>query len=247
MIIKKYWLHFTITMLIFIFAACAKSPSVDEKAPSAGNLINSANGDCFNIKVHGKYFLDSALTADNYIDVTVNIATPGLYDISTNTVDGFVFKGSGRVGYVGTNTVRLYGSGKPVKGGLFPLIVKYGTSSCTLEISVEGGPNGSAVFSLGGAPNNCAGVLLNGTYKAGTILVGNNTAILQVNVTAKGTYRVITPAINGVMFKSIDSVFTIFGLQSITLQATGTPIASGGFNYMVESPSTICGFSVNYQ
>ncbi|MBL0145026.1 MAG: hypothetical protein IPP48_03940 [Chitinophagaceae bacterium] len=238
-----------LALCIAMFWSCSKDDGIDVNTLSSGNVLTDSLGGCLQYKVHGLYVVDTVLTENNYIDVAVNVRNTGNYSISTNTVNGFSFKDTGRLGYPGGNTVRLYGSGKPLANGIYPFKVKYGSSLCTAEISVGNGSSGAAIYSLGGSPNNCSGFNANGTWKAGQIiLAGVNNVVVNVNVTAVGTYQISLPAVNGVVFTtgSAPLSFTTLGVQSITLYASGTPVNSGAFNYVVNSPSTNCTFSINY-
>jgi len=243
--------NFFFIALVFIatlFFSCTKD-DVDENALSSGNLTTDSIGGCKQILIHGNYEKDSALTADNYLDVSVNIKTAGTYTIQTNTVNGMSFKGTGRLGYGGGNTVRLYGSGKPLLNGLFPFRVTYGGSLCIANISIGGGGGANAIFSMGGAPNTCSGFNSSGIYQAGQIiLAGVNYVVANVNVTSIGTYQIRTTPVNGVTFSTGATLntFTSLGVQSVILFASGTPIASGNFNYILNSPNTNCRFTITY-
>jgi hypothetical protein len=241
----KSYLIVSVLATLFLFS-CKKNDEADPNAISSGNMITDSIGGCKNLLVHGTYTKDTALNADNYLDVSVNVRTAGTYTIETNTVNGMVFKGTGRLGYGGANTVRLYGSGKPLANTLSPMKVKYGTSLCTANISVGTGSAGTAIYSMGGAPNSCTGFNLTGTWQAGQIIqAGVNNVVMNVNVTAVGIYQIDIAAVNGVSFTG-SGIFNTLGVQSITLEARGTPINSGMFNYTVNSGTTNCTFSINY-
>ena len=70
---------------------------------------------CSTIQVRGVYKINTPLDATNYITMQLDVnsaATGATYIIQTNTVDGIKFSGSGIL-TAGTQTVTLYGSGKP--------------------------------------------------------------------------------------------------------------------------------------
>jgi hypothetical protein len=242
--VKSYFIVAIIASL-FLFS-CAKNDGDDPNALSAGNMIADSIGGCKNVIVHGTYLKDSALNEDNYLDVSVNVLNTGTYTIETNTVNGITFKGTGRLGYPGGNTVRLYGSGKPLANALSPMKVKYGSSLCTANISVGTGGTAMAIYSMGGAPNSCTGFTATGTWKAGQIIqAGVNTVVMNVNVTAVGIYNINITAVNGVSFTGT-GLFNTLGVQSVLLEASGTPNNSGAYNYTVSSSTTTCTFSINY-
>ena len=120
-------------------------------------------------------------------------------------------------------------------------------SSCQKEFSFEnkGQPvNSTAVFSLGGSPSSCTGFTLSGNYTAGTALNSNNTVTVAVNVSTIGAYSISTNTVNGISFNKTDS-FTSTGSQMVTLIATGTPLASGDFNFAVNNSLGSCSFSIS--
>ena len=129
-------------------------------------------------------------------------------------------------------------------------------SSCERETSLEntgnnqqntpsqGTTSGTALFVVAGTPGPCTTLDINGIYKAGTALDGTNTVVIQVNVTAIGTYSISTAITNGIYFAASGD-FTATGLQSVTLQGQGIPIATGTFNYMAGANS--CSFPINVQ
>jgi hypothetical protein len=241
----KSYLIVSILASLFLFS-CKKNDETDPNAVSSGNMITDSIGGCKNVLIHGSYNKDTALTADNYLDVSVNVRTAGNYTIETNTVNGMVFKGTGRLGYGGANIVRLYGSGTPIANALSPMKVKYGSSLCTANISVGTGATGTAIYSMGGAPNSCTGFNLTGTWQAGQIIqAGVNNVVMNVNVTAVGIYQINIAAVNGVSFTG-SGIFNTLGVQSIALSASGTPVNSGAYNYVVSSNTTNCTFSINY-
>jgi hypothetical protein len=245
---KKFLFFASLLGTIFLFS-CTKNDDVDADALSSGNLITDSIGGCKQILTHGTYQKDTALTTDNYLDVSVNVKTAGTYTIQTNTVNGMTFKGTGRLGYGGANVVRLYGTGTPLLNGLFPFKVTYGGSLCTANISIGSGGGGTAIYSMGGAPNTCSGFNASGTWVAGQIIqAGVNYVVMNVNVTAVGQYQIDLPAVNGVAFSTgtTPKTFATLGVQSVLLFASGTPIASGSFNYKVVSPSTNCTFTITY-
>ncbi len=120
-------------------------------------------------------------------------------------------------------------------------------TSCQKEFSLDnqtspGSSSGSAVYQFMGSPGNCALPVISGSYEAGTALDSSNKITLQVNVASIGTYQVSTGTANGIQFIVSDS-FKTTGVQVITLQGSGIPLAGGSFNF---SPSLAsCTFTVS--
>jgi len=236
-----------VTVFVFAmlgFIACQKQLDFDTNGISAGTLKKDGTGNCMPSTINGIYQKDTALTADNFIDVNVDVTVVGTYTIKSDTVNGFSFKGTGTLGVTGNNVIRLYGSGKPLASNVTTFTITYGTSICVIDVTVIGPGGGAAIYTLGGAPASCAGFTLGpGTYTAGQILVAANTVLTNVNVTGLGTYDLGTDTVNGIYFRA-SGTFVNYGVQSITLAGTGTPIAAGSFNYKLTNGSTTCTFSI---
>jgi hypothetical protein len=199
-----------------------------------------APGNCTAPVVSGTYASGTALGASNYVDLTVNVTNPGTYTINTNSVNGMSFSASGVFNTIGINQmVRLNGSGTPTAAG--PYTFTPANNGCSFSIAVVP-PLPPATFTYNGAPGNCTGPIINGTYAAGTALNGSNTIILNVNVSVPGSYNVSTNSSNGVVF-SASGVFAGMGANTITLTSTNTPGAGGTFSY---TPSGGCSFDVTY-
>lgn len=223
---------------VAFFAACQKELDFDANGTSVGT-IKSSGGDCLPSTVYGVYRKDSVLNNTNYIDIQVNVTQPGTYIISTDTVSGFSFRGTGTLGNPGLNLVRLYGAGKPTDGGDITFTVQYGTSTCEVTVTVEqpgGGGGNIAIYTLGGAPGSCSGAVLSGAYVAGTALTTNNTITIQVNVTTPGTFLIGSLPANGMTFGAAGT-FTTTGVQTVVLNGVGIPLAAGISNHSISTGS----------
>lgn len=106
---------------------------------SAGTL-GAAGGACTPSTVNGTYTVGTALIAANNVSVQVNVTTIGTYTISSNTVTGFSFSGTGSFATTGANTISLNGTGTPTTAGAQTFTVTYGTSSCTFVVNVAAAP-----------------------------------------------------------------------------------------------------------
>ncbi|MEP7371954.1 MAG: hypothetical protein ABI675_01115 [Chitinophagaceae bacterium] len=235
-----------ITALVF-FTACQKEVSYQTgSTPSAGSLQSSIAGDCLPKTVAGVYEEKKVLDpATNYIDVQVNVTKAGSYTIYTDTLNGTYFRAIGTFATAGVNTVRLAGNGTPANDGIYNYTVTYIASECVVPVTVL--PTGGAVpavLTLDGNPNACMNYLLAGNYTAGTAMTATNTVAINVNVTTAGTYTISTAVSNGISFAGA-GVLANIGAQTITLTATGTPIAAGSTNFPITVGTSTCNFAVD--
>jgi len=237
---------FFFILAAFLIVSCQKELNFDDlgSGTSVGTLKKDTTFDCFPVSVNGQYTTDSALTADNFIDVQVNISVTGAYTIQSDTVNGYSFKGTGILGAPGINTVRLYGTGTPILPTLDPFIIRYDTSFCFVDVNVD--PSGvDAVYTFTGAGASCTSPVFSGVYMAGTPLDATNTVQVALQITTPGNYSITTTQINGVIF-SASGTFTDTTPQSVILTGQGVPVASGPFTFPLLGNGTSCAFSLTF-
>lgn len=99
--------------------------------------LNGAPNACTGATVQGTYEVGTALTVANTATVQVNVTTIGTYSITTNTLSGVSFSGSGTFSATGVQAVILTASGgPPATAGTYTMTVTVGTSTCTFPLTV---------------------------------------------------------------------------------------------------------------
>lgn len=237
------YLLIAITSIIFI-SACQKELDFTLDGLAHGGLKSASTGDCNPSAVNGIYKADSLLDNTNFIDVQVNLNATGTYDIKSDTVNGYSFRGNGTLGATGINTVRLYASGKPLVAGIDNFTIVFDTSICTVSVSVIGANTGIAVYTLSGSPALCTNAHVNGTYTEGVTLDISNTVTLMIDVVDTGVYTIAAASANGMVFTA-SGTFTTFGTQAVTLNGAGTPQTSGTINVAATNIATTCNFTID--
>lgn len=236
----------------FILTACEKEYSYEDGTAKGTLKKDAALGDCLPITVNGAYVKDTTLkAATNFVDIQANITETGAYDIRTDTVNGYYFRGVGSTATTGVNNIRLIGYGKPVLPSVDEFTVAFDTSHCTFSVQVTAMPASSGKFTLGTTGTSCTGIVLAGTYTAATPTSATNTASISIQITQPGAYTVTsTPASatagnNGVTFSASGS-FLSNGSATLTLAASGTPLIAGPFTYNLTDGTNACSFTVTY-
>lgn len=231
-------------LALFIIYSCQKEVSLEYGTPAKGSLQGDG-GDCLPKLVGGSFIANKALTDSNFLEVTVDVIAPGPYNITTDSVNGFIFKASGTFANIGPNTIKLKGTGVPENAGVNNFTVVFDSSYCEVAITVlpAGSTGGPAVFTLQGAPGACTAFDLDGNYIKDTTLDGRHTVKVNVNVTTVGTYSISTTTQNGYFF-SANSTFGATGLVQVTLQGVGKPLAAGTDNFTVTGGTSNCTFPV---
>ena len=248
---EKYFMKRIIILALLVISiatipSCIKEKSLESASgnTSTGSLQSDLNDDCLPKTIAGVYEAGTPLGASNFITVDVDVTLAGTYTITTDTVNGYYFRGTGTFGSTGVQTIKLTGVGNPVAAGTDDFLVSYGGTSCFISITVL--PDGSAVpavFTLQGAGGTCTNATLAGNYILSTPLNASNKVTLSVNVTTIGTYAVATNTANGISFSG-SGVFSTTGAQTIELTGTGTPAASTATTLSVTVGAGTCTFQV---
>jgi hypothetical protein len=244
---SKLILFLPCLVLMLLLASCGKEYSTEYGKVTAGTNSGTAvytyagAPNCTGSNVQGSFSANAITTISNAVTLQVNVTTPGTFIISTATINGIAFKGTGTFSLAGIQNLNLMATGTPLVAGTFSYIS--GATGCTFDVVVLPGTAGStSVFTFPDAPLNCTNFTVSGTYQAGTALTSANLINgIQVNVSKAGTWFLSTLPNNGITFSG-SGTFTTTGLQTISLTGNGTPITSGPFNY---SPGNNgCSFTV---
>ena len=228
-------------MLLLLFA-CQREISFEGGQKSAGSLVKDATGNCELITAGGTFVATKPLNDSNFLLVPVNVTAPGSYAISTDTVNGYSFSATGNFATAGKTTVQLKGKGEPQAASLNLFTVRYDTSRCAVTLSVGRSLRDLASFSLTGAPGACLNADVQGTFVKG-YPADTAKLLLQVTVTVPGSYALSTATVNGYRFSG-SGTFTATGPQTVTLMASGTPLAAGTDAFSVTGAPAGCTVSV---
>ena len=102
-------------------------------------------GSCSNTVVNGTYAKGATLNSSNTVTLFANVTTQGTWSITTNTVNGYSFSGSGTFTGTGTQQVTLNGSGTPAAGqtDTFTATADNSGGTCTFSVTVMGTVTGA--------------------------------------------------------------------------------------------------------
>jgi hypothetical protein len=243
---------FAIILVAVLFTACTKESSYEGAPPnvvsSTGVAVFTFSGSpnvCSGVVIGGTYAPGVPVNNSDSAIITLYVDSIGSYAISTNTVNGVSFNGSGNFTRTGSQTITLYASGRPGAIGNFTFVL--GTNGCsfTIPVAVPGSnvdtTTKTAAFTFAGAPNACTTPIVAGSYQQGILLNSSNTVSLSVIVDTIGSYIISSAAADGVLF-SASGTFTSTGPKVITLTGSGTPVATGTFTFSM--PNNGCSFPI---
>jgi hypothetical protein len=210
-------------------------------APPATFTFNTTGTNC-SATPAGLYQAGLATTANNWVDLAVDVTVAGTYNITASSTanNNVSFSGTGTLP-VGAGVVRLLASGTPSVQGSFNYTVSFGSSTCNFSIAY-GAAAPVAVYSV----PTCAAILASGTYTAGTAVTTGNTITIPVLVTTAGTYSISATTTNGTLAFSGSGTLNTPG-GAITLNATGVPANAGPTNIALSLGGTTCNVSINVQ
>ena len=108
----------------------------------------SSGGSCANTTVNGTYHQAVALDSSNTVTLDATVTLTGSWNITTDTVNGYSFNGSGNFTTTGTVQVTLYGTGTPVNGQTDNFTATAnggGGGTCTFSVTVQSFTCGEAL------------------------------------------------------------------------------------------------------
>lgn len=117
---------------------------------------------------------------------------------------------------------------------------------CSKELSTETGarpPGNNAEGILEGTPGACANIELHGVYGQRLDSDTSHYILVDLNFSRAGDYIIHTDTVNGVFFADTGSV-AVTGIAQLKLQAFGTPLNPGSFNYNVRFKTSVCSFTL---
>jgi hypothetical protein len=121
-------------LLVFIVTSCQRTLNWD--LGSKGSL-KDAQGICFPYTVHGNFYNGTSTGSDtSYVEMKVNVFTPGDYSISTDLQNGLRFFVAGSFSDTGIHLVKLKPTGKAFITAQTNFAVSFDTSVCSFTIDV---------------------------------------------------------------------------------------------------------------
>lgn len=184
---------------------------------------------CDNIEVVGTYIEGVETNSSNYLNVTVDVLKPGIFNVSGLTSNGYYFSSQQTVLSKGSFTFTVNAYGTPTK-----------TQVDTLTMSGQGFLRSEVVCAakinvlkpVGEYSINCDNIVVNGTYLKGTALSQSEYIEVTLSVAKEGSYTINTAKRNGIIFTAT-GVFSDTGSQTVKLMGSGTPTVNSNFDVKI--------------
>ena len=122
------------------FKSTFKKPII---APESVGVLGSTAGNCDEVIINGQYKQGIAALPANTVTIKVVVATPGTYNIYTNSVNGISFSKQGIFTTTGVQTLILNASGTPAFPGDQIFTLHYGNSQCAFKLNFLQGVSAS--------------------------------------------------------------------------------------------------------
>ncbi|MBL7710766.1 MAG: DNA/RNA non-specific endonuclease [Chitinophagaceae bacterium] len=125
-------------IVVLVLAGCKKDPPAPPAPAVASFTIN-----CAAVTVQGTYTGGLTLNNTNTITVPVNVTQVGTYSVSTATINGITFSGSGSFSTTGKQSITLQGTGIPVNNSTYFYLISAGAATCSFPVSIITAPSGN--------------------------------------------------------------------------------------------------------
>lgn len=219
-------------ILLLVQPACNKEHSFENGPKASGSII------CNTGALHGSYDAGVLLTDSTYLSVQVAFNQPGSYKIYTDTVNGYYFLATGTIASAGITQIRLTAHGRPVADVQTDFLLHFDTSYCSIHILPA---QKAAFYQFTG--NTCPSFTVQGSYKAGVPLSGDNTVSVAVHVYTPGLYNIHTATVNGISFAD-SGTFARPGDYIVLLKGIGKPLLGGAITLPLTIDQLTCNIPV---
>lgn len=124
-----------IFFVLMSFAGCKK----DGRHPiSAKGSLHNEYGACIPITTHGIWYNGiTAGTDTNYVEISVDVTSPGYYRITTDRQNGVMFSASGIFTDTGLNRVSLTATGSFIRPATTNFTTTFDTTICQFQVYVQ--------------------------------------------------------------------------------------------------------------
>lgn len=135
---------------LLVMNGCKKAPPTNPEPPAQGYFISDKAGHFSSTNIHGKWYNGLPANTDtNYVDVSVYVTRPGPYTITSDTVNGVKFTGSGNFSDTGMALARLKGTGSFSAPGNYATQIHFDSTTCQFGFHGETVPITNGKFRSG--------------------------------------------------------------------------------------------------
>lgn len=145
---RQSWSLYLLILSIFSIVSCQKEVSYEANdtvgaGGSAVFTLVSSGSSCSDATTTGVFVAGQAVSATDFVMLTVNVTTPGTWTYNTGTVNGFSFSGSGGFTATGDQLIALVAGGKPANAGTTSFPLRIAGVECSFDVPVLATSNGN--------------------------------------------------------------------------------------------------------
>jgi hypothetical protein len=123
-----------------LLTGCQKDPKLNQVIidpdTSAVFTVRVPDTECPMTETNGSFLVGTPLTANENINIEVDVTKPGVWKYGTNTINGFYFSGSGNFTDTGKQYIILNALGTPVLAGNYFFTLPKSSSPALMPIAV---------------------------------------------------------------------------------------------------------------
>lgn len=176
--------------------------------------------------------------------IVVTVTQLGTYSISASA-NGITYTAGGTFTALGSQNITLTAIGTPTTAGANISFSLNTNPSCAFNKAINAAAPSFSILSCQDS-GSTVGWLAKGLPANSADIQAQQ--VIQVNVIQPGNYSFSTNNVNGVQFTA-SGTFTATGTQSVTLNATGTPVNytvdNNSISYIINGASNACSFTRN--
>lgn len=188
--------------------------------------------ECFDIRINGAYIQGKSVTADEYIELDLNITKKGTYTISAISGNGYSFYYTGEALETGAFTVRIPAQGKPNTAQTDVLTFNgiVVAPGCEPVVLVQEPVAAYTVI--------CSSNTVHGSYIKNQPLTTAHYIEMRINISQPGSYHIYTEEKNGISFEAKGSIQTA-GTYTIRLDGKGRITLNEDFDLKLYANTTL--------
>ncbi|HEY8970156.1 MAG TPA: hypothetical protein VIM64_13720, partial [Puia sp.] len=163
---RLIWVLSAFVLLFFVIASDSCKKDNHPSAPATGSL-QDRDGLCNSYLTHGAWYNGTSAGSDtSYVEINVNVKSPGSYRITSDKHNGVTFSASGNFTDTGLNKVRLKATGTFINVDFADYNITFDSSLCSFRVYVRDSaglsiPDNTWRFTAGGQAytGSCSGTI----------------------------------------------------------------------------------------
>jgi len=121
--------------ILFAFTTCKKEHPPTEQ-PAKGSLVSEI-GNCYPYSIHGNFYNGVQASDSDYVEIFVQVTSPGSYKVTTDQQKGVSFSASGVFRDTGLTAVHLKATGMFTEHTFADFTTSFDSTSCLFRVPIH--------------------------------------------------------------------------------------------------------------